>query len=154
MEASATEAAIGALAAFGPEWGLLALAFVVTGAILVKGIPAFQDYFRQKLEIQRAESEARSELEKKREERKAAEEQSREQRDRERSEMEGRWSAQNERAIRAQEQSNTAMESMTKQLEIMNTQLADSKTNSTKIGSTLHTICDKVDEIHHAVVDR
>lgn len=149
---SVTSETIGALAAFGPEWGLLALAFIVTGAILIKGIPALQDYFKQKLDIQRTESEARSELEKKREDRKAAEERSREQRDRERSEMEGRWASQNDRAIHAQEQANAAMESVAKQLEIMNTQLMDSKGNSARIGSTLSELSEKVDDIHREVV--
>lgn len=147
-----TAEAIGALAAFGPEWGSLILAIVIVGAALVKGLPLFKEIQEKKIEIQTAEAQARIELEKQREERKAEEERSREQRDRERSEMEGRWAAQNDRAIRAQEQSNTAMESMTKQLEIMNTQLADSKGNSARIGTALNEICDKVDDIHHAIV--
>lgn len=149
-----TAEAIGALAAFGPEWGFLAVTIIALGIVVIKGIPAFQRIQEARIAIQKAESEARVELEKKREERKAAEEQSREQRDRERSEMEGRWSSQNERAIRAQEQSNTAMESVSKQLEIMNTQLADSKGNSLRLGTTLSDISDKVDEIHHVVVEK
>lgn len=151
---SLTAETISALAAFGPEWGFLALGIIAMAIIVMKGIPAWQQSQHEKTEIQRTESQARIEIEKAREERKAAEERSREQRDRERSEMEGRWAAQNDRAILAQEQANTAMNSVSAQLELMNSQLADSKGNSARIGSALNEICDKVDDIHRTVVIR
>lgn len=149
---SLTAEAIGALAAFGPEWGFLAVTIIALGIVIIKGLPAFKEIQQARLEIQRDEANARIELDRRREERKEAEEQSRERRDRERSEMEGRWAAQNDRAINAQEQANAAMESVSKQLEIMNTQLADSKGNSLRIGATLGEISDKVGEIHRVVV--
>lgn len=149
---SLTSEAIGALAAFGPEWGFLALAVAIAGVVLIKGLPLIKETMDKRIEIQQNESQARIDLDQRREDRKAAEEKAREERDRERSKMEGVWAAQNERAIKAQEQSNTAMESVSKQLEIMNTQLTDSKSHSVNLGTTLNTICDKVDEIHHVVV--
>lgn len=148
METEAAVEVVNAFAAFGPEW---LFAFVICGLLIflvVKLIPMLQDVAQRKIDLQKADAEARHEIEMMREQRKADEEQSREQRDRERSEAEGRWAAQNERAIIAQEKSNVVMDAVKAQLEVMNAQLMDSKANSKVLREQIANMSIKVDQIH------
>lgn len=140
------------MAAFGPEWVIVIVLCALIAVVTIKAIPTFEKFREQRMEIAKNESEARIDLERQREARKAEEEKSREQRDRERSEAEGHWAAQNDRAIRAQEQANAVVEALTKQMQIMNAQMQDSKLNSSRIGERLEDMSDKVDDLHRHLI--
>ena len=145
---SAAEAGVHELAAFGPEWLFAGFVVVAGIVLLIALVPVIKDYVNKRMEIAENESKERIALDKRREERKEAEESSREQRDRERSEAEGRWAAQYERSITSQEKNTVVLNAINSQLEVMNSQLMDSKANSKTFGETLANMSHKVDDIH------
>lgn len=149
---SAAEQAVHEVAAFGPEWLLVFFVIIVVTILLIAFIPLIKSYVEKKMELDQQEVDARNAREDERERRKNDELAAREQRDRERSEVEGRWATQYERAIAAQEKSNVVMTAISNQLEVMNTQLMDSKTNSKSMGETLARMDRKVEEIHRGLM--